>query len=53
MPTYKIMARKSMSIFKKKKICVTHNGSFHADDLFAMAALSILNNGNIKISMYR
>ncbi|HAE36494.1 MAG: hypothetical protein UR85_C0007G0003 [Candidatus Nomurabacteria bacterium GW2011_GWF2_35_66] len=38
-----------MSIFKKKKICVTHNGSFHADDLFATAALSILNNGNIKI----
>ncbi len=38
-----------MSIFKKKKICVTHNGSFHADDLFATATLSILNNGNIKI----
>lgn len=39
----------NMSIFKKKKICVTHNGSFHADDLFATATLSILNNGNIKI----
>lgn len=38
-----------MSIFNKNKICVTHNGSFHADDLFATAALSILNNGNIKI----
>lgn len=38
-----------MSIFKKKKICVTHNGAFHADDLFATATLSILNNGNIKI----
>ena len=38
-----------MSIFKKKKICVTHNGSFHADDLFATATLSMLNNGNIKI----
>lgn len=38
-----------MSIFKKKKICVTHDGSFHADDLFATATLSILNNGNIKI----
>lgn len=38
-----------MNIFKKKKICVTHNGAFHADDLFATAALSILNNGNIKI----
>ena len=38
-----------MSIFKKKKICVTHNGAFHTDDLFATAALSILHNGNIKI----
>jgi len=38
-----------MSIFKKKKICVTHNGAFHADDLFATATLSILNNRNIKI----
>ncbi len=38
-----------MSIFNKKKICVTHNGAFHADDLFATATLSILNNGNIKI----
>lgn len=43
------MARQSMSLFKKKKICVTHNGSFHADDIFATATLSILNNGNIKI----
>jgi len=38
-----------MSIFNKNKICVTHNGAFHADDLFATATLSILNNGNIKI----
>ena len=38
-----------MSFFNKKKICVTHNGAFHADDLFATATLSILNNGNIKI----
>lgn len=38
-----------MSFFTKKKICVTHNGSFHADDLFATVALFILNNGNIKI----
>jgi len=36
-------------IFKKKKVCITHNGTFHADDLFATATLSILNNGNIKI----
>lgn len=38
-----------MSLFKKKKMCVTHDGTFHADDLFATATLSILNNGNIKI----
>lgn len=38
-----------MSIFSKKKICVTHDGKFHVDDLFATATLSILNNGNIKI----
>lgn len=36
-------------ILKKNKLCVTHNGTFHADDLFATATLSILNNGNIKI----
>jgi uncharacterized UPF0160 family protein len=38
-----------MSLFKKKKILVTHNGTFHTDDLFATATLSILNKGNIKI----
>ncbi len=38
-----------MSFFHKNKICVTHDGTFHADDLFATATLSILNNGNIKI----
>lgn len=38
-----------MSLFTKNKICVTHDGTFHADDLFATATLSILNNGNIKI----
>jgi len=38
-----------MNIFKKRKILVTHNGTFHADDLFAAASLSILNKGNIKI----
>lgn len=43
------MARQCMSIFNFKKICVTHDGTFHADDLFATAVLSILNNGNIKI----
>jgi len=38
-----------MLILNKKKILITHNGSFHADDLFATAVLSILNKGNIKI----
>jgi uncharacterized UPF0160 family protein len=38
-----------MNIFKKRKILVTHNGTFHADDLFAAATLSILNKGNITI----
>lgn len=38
-----------MSFFIKNKICVTHDGRFHADDLFATAVLSILNNGNIEI----
>lgn len=38
-----------MSIFKKNKILITHDGTFHADDLFAAATLSILNKGNIKI----
>ncbi|HLP86369.1 MAG TPA: MYG1 family protein [Candidatus Paceibacterota bacterium] len=38
-----------MSLLGKKKILVTHNGSFHADDLFATATLSILNDGNVKI----
>ena len=38
-----------MSFFNKKKICVTHDGTFHSDDLFATATLYILNNGNIKI----
>lgn len=39
----------NMSFFNKKKICVTHDGTFHADDLFATATLSILNKGNIEI----
>lgn len=36
-------------ILKKNKKLITHNGSFHADDLFAAAVLSMLHNGNIKI----
>lgn len=38
-----------MSFFTKKKILVTHNGTFHADDIFATATLSILLDGNIKV----
>jgi uncharacterized UPF0160 family protein len=38
-----------MSLFTPKKLLVTHNGTFHADDLFATAALSILLNGKINI----
>ncbi len=38
-----------MSFFSKKKIVVTHNGTFHADDIFSAATLSILLDGKIKI----
>lgn len=38
-----------MSLFTKKKILVTHNDKFHADDIFATAVLSILLEGNIKV----
>ncbi len=38
-----------MSFFNKRKICVTHDGTFHSDDLFATAVLYILNDGNIQI----
>lgn len=31
-----------MSFFKKKKKLVTHNGSFHADDIFACATLCLV-----------
>ncbi|MFT6829504.1 MAG: uncharacterized UPF0160 family protein [Candidatus Paceibacteria bacterium] len=30
-----------IQLFKKKKVIVTHNGSFHADDIFACASLSL------------
>ncbi len=38
-----------MSFFKKKKLLVTHNSTFHSDDVFATATLSILLDGNIKV----
>jgi uncharacterized UPF0160 family protein len=38
-----------MNWLKNKKIVVVHDGNFHPDDVFAVATLSILNNGNIKV----
>jgi uncharacterized UPF0160 family protein len=38
-----------MSLFSKKKILVTHNGTFHSDDVFATAILSMLLDNNVKI----
>jgi uncharacterized UPF0160 family protein len=38
-----------MSLFNKKKTLVTHNGTFHADDIFATATLSILLDGNVEV----
>ncbi len=34
---------------KSKKILVTHNSTFHADDIFATAALRILLDGNVEV----
>lgn len=36
-------------MIKGKKIVVTHNGDFHADDVFAVASLKIFLKGNIKV----
>ena len=38
-----------MNWLKSKKIVAVHDGSFHPDDVFAVALLSILNDGNIKV----
>lgn len=38
-----------MSFITPKKLLVTHNDKFHADDIFATAVLSILLKGNIKV----
>lgn len=43
-----------MKIFNKNKIIATHNGSFHADDIFACATLSIwLKNNNESFEIIR
>ncbi len=41
-----------MFFLKKNKI-LTHDGKFHADDVFAVAVLDILFNGKIKITRSR
>jgi len=38
-----------MSIFNRKKILITHDGIFHADDIFATATLSLFLKGSVKI----
>jgi uncharacterized UPF0160 family protein len=38
-----------MNIFTKKKTIAVHSGTFHSDDVFACATLSILLEGNITI----
>lgn len=38
-----------LDFFTKKKLLVTHNGTFHADDIFATATLSILLDGKINV----
>lgn len=38
-----------MSLFTKKKILVTHSSTFHADDIFATAALRIMFDGNVTV----
>lgn len=38
-----------LNLFKKKKLIITHDSGYHADDVFACATLSILENGNVKI----
>lgn len=39
--------------FKKKCTVVTHDGSFHADDVFAVATISLLHRGAISIRRSR
>ena len=38
-----------MNWLKSKKIVAVHSGSFHPDDVFSVALLSILLNGKIKV----
>lgn len=36
-------------MFFRKKLVVTHSGTFHPDDVFAVAVLSFLHKGRIKV----
>ena len=38
-----------MNWLKNKKIVITHDGNFHPDDVFAVATISLLNKGKIKV----
>lgn len=38
-----------MGLFTKKHTIITHNGTFHADDIFACATLSLYLKNNVKI----
>jgi uncharacterized UPF0160 family protein len=38
-----------MNWLKSKKVVAVHNGSFHPDDVFSVALLSILHDGRIKV----
>jgi uncharacterized UPF0160 family protein len=43
-----------LNLFKKKITVATHNGSFHADDVFAVATLSIwAEKNNLKLNVIR
>jgi uncharacterized UPF0160 family protein len=37
-----------MSLFSRRKIVITHNGSFHPDDVFAVATL-LIKFGKLKV----
>ena len=42
-----------MSIFKKNKKIATHDGTFHTDDIFAMACMQILFGDKISVTRTR
>jgi uncharacterized UPF0160 family protein len=40
-------------LFTKKVHVVTHNGAFHADDIFAVALLDLVHDGHIRVTRTR